>query len=194
MTSSRLEAFSDGVIAVIITIMVLDLHVPHQDGLAGLWSVAPRFGIYTMCFMMVGIYWINHHELLRRTEEVDQKVLWANLIFLFTLSVIPYFVDYLDEKLFSAFATVLYEIAMIFAGVAFLVLRWSVMRRQAYGGQLQEADERELHKHWISLGIYVFALPIALYRPWLSLSFNIFVTLLWIVPRVDKSKPAQDEV
>lgn len=190
MSSSRLEAFSDGVIAVIITIMVLELHVPHQDGLAGLWSVAPRFGVYTISFMMVGIYWINHHELLRRTEEVDQKVLWANLVFLFTLSVIPYFVDYLDEKLFSPFATVLYEIAMIVAGVAFLVLRWSVMRRQAYGGQLQVADDRELRKHWISLGIYLIALPIAFYHSWLSLAFNILVTLLWIVPRRETSASA----
>jgi uncharacterized membrane protein len=185
MTSNRLEAFSDGVIAVIITIMVLELHVPHQDGLAGLWSVMPRLGIYTMSFMMVGIYWINHHELLRRTEEVDQKVLWANLVFLFALSIIPFFVDYLDEKLFSPFATILYEVAMIFAGLTFLVLRWSVMRRQLYGGQLQKADLKELRKHWISLGIYAIALPIALYRPWLSLAFNIFVTLLWVVPRLE---------
>src|SRR5215469_821260 len=174
MTSSRLEAFSDGVIAVIITIMVLELHVPHQDGLAGLWSVAPRFGVYVMSFMVVGIYWINHHELLRRTEEVDQKVLWANLVFLFALSVIPYFVDYLDKKLFSPFATILYEIVMIFVGITFLILRWSVMRRQAYGGKLQHADEKELQKHWVSLGVYVIALPIAFYHSWLSLSFNVF--------------------
>jgi uncharacterized membrane protein len=192
MTSNRLEAFSDGVIAVIITIMVLELHVPHQDGLIGLWSVAPRFGVYVMSFMMVGIYWINHHELLRRTEEVDQKILWANLIFLLMLSVIPFFVDYLDEKLFSTFATILYEIAMIFAGIAFLFLRWSVMRRQARGGKLQKADEKELHKHWISLGIYAIALPIAFYHSWLSLAFNVFVTLLWIVPRLERSAQPQD--
>ncbi len=193
MTSSRLEAFSDGVIAVIITIMVLELHVPHLDGLAGLWSVAPRFGVYTISFMMVGIYWINHHELLRRTEEVDRTVLWANLIFLFTLSVLPYFVDYLDEKLFSAFATILYESSMICAGIAFLALRWTVMRRQCYGGRLQEADKKELRKHCMSLCIYLIALPIALYHVWLSLAFNVFVTLLWIVPRLEGSKHEQGE-
>src|SRR5215475_6834133 len=93
ITGSRLEAFSDGVIAVIITIMVLELHVPHEDGLAGLWSVAPRLGVYLLSFFMVGIYWINHHELIRRTESVDYRVLWANLIFIFVLSLVPFFVE-----------------------------------------------------------------------------------------------------
>jgi uncharacterized membrane protein len=193
MTTNRLEAFSDGVIAVIITIMVLELHVPRQDGLAGLWSVMPKFAIYIMSFMMVGIYWINHHELLRRTEEVDQKILWANLVFLLTLSIIPFFVDYLDEKLFSPLAVVLYQIAMLLAGAAFLILRWSVMRRQQRVGQLERADEGELRKHWFSLGLYLIALPLAFYHQWLSLGINVLVTLLWIVPRIERTKQVQDE-
>src|ERR1700748_1256018 len=127
MKSSRLEAFSDGVIAVIITIMVLELHVPRQNGLAGLWSVAPRLGIYLLSFLMVGIYWINHHELIRRTEVVDYLVLWSNLIFLFVLSLVPFFVDYLDEKNFSSFSTLLYDLTMLVAGAAFFLLRWAVM-------------------------------------------------------------------
>jgi uncharacterized membrane protein len=184
MTSTRLEAFSDGVIAVIITIMVLELRIPHADGLAGLWSVAPRLGVYFISFFMVGIYWINHHDLIRRTEEVDFRILWSNLGFLFILSLIPYFVEYLDEKAFSSFATVLYQITMMLAGVAFFVLRWCVMRRQWYAKALRRTDTSELWKHGISLGLYLIAIPFAFYRPWLSLTMNVLVTGVWVVPNV----------
>ena len=103
MSSARLEAFSDGVIAVIITIMVLELHVPREDGWAGLWSVAPRLSVYLLSFLMVGIYGINHHELIRRTESIDYRVLWSNLIFLFVLSLVPYHLRqrYKDETVSS---------------------------------------------------------------------------------------------
>jgi uncharacterized membrane protein len=113
MRATRLEAFSDGVIAVIITIMVLELRVPHENGLAGLWSVAPRLGIYLLSFLMVGIYWINHHDLIRRIETVDYRVLWSNLIFLFVLSLIPYFVEYLDEKSFDSFSSRREELRLV---------------------------------------------------------------------------------
>lgn len=196
MTSARLEAFSDGVIAVIITIMVLELHVPHEDGLAGLWSVAPRLAVYLLSFFMVGIYWINHHELIRRTESVDYRVLWANLIFLFVLSLVPYFVDYLDEKNFSTFATLLYEGVMLAAGLAFFVLRWSVMRRQWYAGSLRKQDTSELWKHGVSLAMYLVAIAMAFYRPWISLVITGLVTLVWVVPEVgvkEHPKPARPE-
>jgi uncharacterized membrane protein len=184
MKSSRLEAFSDGVIAVIITIMVLELHVPHQDGLAGLWSVAPRLGIYLLSFLMVGIYWINHHELIRRTEVIDYWILWSNLMFLFVLSLVPYFVDYLDEKLFNTFATILYNCTMLVAGVAFFALRWAVMRVQWRTGSLQHRDESELWKHGASLALYLISIAVAFYRPWVSLAITALVTLVWIVPEV----------
>jgi uncharacterized membrane protein len=182
MKSSRLEAFSDGVIAVIITIMVLELHVPRADGLAGLWSVAPRLGIYLLSFLMVGIYWINHHELIRRTEVVDYRILWANLAFLFVLSLIPYFVDYLDEKLFDTFSTILYDCTMLVSGLSFFVLRWTVMRLQWKAGSLRRSDEAELWRHAVSLGIYLLSIAVAFYRPWLSLAITALVTVVWIVP------------
>lgn len=182
MTSARLEAFSDGVIAVIITIMVLELHVPHEDGWAGLWSVAPRLSVYLLSFFVVGIYWINHHELIRRTEEIDYRILWSNLIFLFVLSLVPFFVDYLDEKNFSTFATLLYDVMMLTAGLAFFLLRWAVMRRQRYAGLLRKRDRSELWKHGASLAIYLLALTMAFYRPWLSLVIIGLVTLVWVIP------------
>lgn len=184
MSTTRLEAFSDGVIAVIITIMVLELHVPHTDGLAGLWSVAPRLGVYALSFLMVGIYWINHHDLIRRTSEMDYAILWSNLGFLFVLSLVPYAVDYLDEKRFDSFATVLYQATMLLAGLTFLILRWCVMWRQWHARSLRNTDQSELWKHGISLGLYVVAIPFAFYRPWLSLSINIIVTLVWVIPSI----------
>jgi uncharacterized membrane protein len=182
MKSTRLEAFSDGVIAVIITIMVLELHVPHENGLAGLWVVAPRLGIYLLTFVMVGIYWINHHDLIRRTELVDYRILWGNLIFLFVLSLMPYSVDYLGEKGFDSFSTMLYNFTMLAAGVAFFVLRRAVMRRQRQTSSLQRGDVRELWKHRVSLSLYIVAIIVSFYRPWVSLAINATVTLVWIVP------------
>jgi uncharacterized membrane protein len=182
MRSTRLEAFSDGVIAVIITIMVLELHVPHENGLAGLWSVAPRLGIYLFSFLMVGIYWINHHDLMSRTELVDYRILWANLIFLFVLSLIPYFVDYVDEKAFDSFSTALYNFTLLVSGLAFFVLRRAVIRRQWRAGSLQRTDLLELWKHGVSLCIYLVAIAVAFYRPWLSFAISALVTVVWIVP------------
>jgi uncharacterized membrane protein len=192
MSASRLEAFSDGVIAVIITIMVLELHVPHEDGWTGLWSVAPRLGIYLLSFLVVGIYWINHHELIRRTENVDYRVLWANLIFLFSLSLIPYFVEYLDEKAFSLFSTLLYDVTMLTAGGTFFLLRWSVMRRQSIAGSLGHTDESEQWRHMVCLGIYLVSIAAAFYRPWLSLALNALVTVVWVVPGAG-AKKCEDE-
>lgn len=182
MRATRLEAFSDGVIAVIITIMVLELHVPHENGLAGLWSVAPRLGIYLLSFLMVGIYWINHHDLIRRIETVDYRVLWSNLIFLFVLSLIPYFVEYLDEKSFDSFSTVLYDVVMLLAGATFFLLRRAVMRRQRQSGSLHTMDLKELWKHDVSLVMYLVSIGVALYKPALSLLIVALVTVIWIVP------------
>jgi TMEM175 potassium channel family protein len=193
MSSARVEAFSDGVIAVIITIMVLELHVPHEDGWAGLWSVAPRLSVYLLSFLMVGIYWINHHELIRRTQNVDYLVLWANLIFLFVLSLLPYFVEYLDEKAFSPFSTLLYEVTMLAAGIAFFLLRWAVMRRQWYAGSLQRRDTSELWKHGVSLALYLVAISIAFYRPWLSLAMVALVTVVWVIPDIGVKERPEEE-
>ena len=191
MRATRLEAFSDGVIAVIITIMVLELHVPHEDGLPGLWSVAPRLGIYLLSFLMVGIYWINHHDLIRRIESVDYRVLWSNLTFLFVLSLIPYFVEYLDEKSFDSFSTVLYDLIMLLAAASFFLLRRAVMRRQRQSGSLQSMDFKVLGKHDVSLVMYLASIGVALYKPWLSLSIVALVTVIWIVPSAGVKQHAE---
>ena len=185
MKTTRLEAFSDGVIAIIITIMVLELHVPHEDGWAGLWHVAPRLGMYALSFAMTGIYWINHHEILRRTECANYRVLWANLLFLFTLSLIPFFTEYIGDKHFDSFSTALYAFVMLLAGQGFLVLRLSLEKVRRHRGEvLPRTDKLESAKHLASLLLYVVAIPMAYYKPVVSLCMNVLVTLLWIVPEL----------
>ncbi len=189
MKTTRLEAFSDGVIAVIITIMVLELHVPEANGPAGLWRLAPRLGLYALSFAMTGIYWINHHEILRRTEAANYRVLWANLFFLFTLSLIPFFTDYVGEKHFDSFSTALYAVVMLLAGQGFLVLRLSLDRlRRERGETLTKTTQLETTKHLASLALYVAAIPVAYYKPVVSLCLNILVTLIWIVPELGLHK------
>lgn len=189
MKTTRLEAFSDGVIAVIITIMVLELHVPKEDGLPGLWHLAPRLGIYALSFAMTAIYWINHHELLRRTETANYRVLWANLLFLFTLSLIPIFTDYVGDKHFDSFSTALYAVIMLLAGQGFLMLRLSLNRLLRERGQaLPKTSQLETVKHIASLVLYVAAIPVAYYKPAVSLGMNMLVTLIWIAPELGLHK------
>ena len=184
MKSARLEAFSDGVIAVVVTIMVLELHVPAQNGLPGLLAVAPRLAIYLLSFLMTGIYWINHHELARRSEEVTMGVLWANLAFLFALSLIPFFTDYIGEKHFDAFSTLLYSVTLLFAGACFFVLRDRIMRLQGRAGALSATDKAEATKHLLSVLLYLAAIGLSFRYPHIALAIDVAVTLVWIVPGI----------
>lgn len=189
MKSTRLEAFSDGVIAIIVTIMVLELHVPAANGFAGLWHIAPRIGLYALSFAMVAIYWVNHHELVSRTEVVNYRVLWANVLFLFTLSLVPFFTDYVGEHHFDSFSVALYAVIMLVAGQGFLVLRLAIdsLRRQR-GLRIAKTDTAETIKHVVSLALYVAAIPVAYYKPILSLGLNLLVTLIWIAPELGLQK------
>ena len=189
MRSARLEAFSDGVIAVIITIMVLELRVPTADGLAGFISIVPRLGIYALSFFMVAIYWVNHHELCRRNESIHYRVLWANLLFLFVLSLVPFFTDYVEEKHFDAFSVALYTVVMMSSGGAFLVLRLALNQlHQLRGEPLPKQDRAETIKHITSLALYLAALPIAYYKPVFALLLNLLVTFIWIAPELGLQK------
>jgi uncharacterized membrane protein len=184
LTSSpaRLEAFSDGVIAVIITIMVLELKVPHQDGIPGLISVLPTLGVYALSFTFTGIYWINHHHLVHRTNEADQAILYANLSFLFSLSLLPFFTSYLLEKKIDSFSVALYAAAMMITGFTFMLLRMAIGSRLRSSGALEEQDKAAEVKHWLSLAMYCIAIPLAFYHPYSALGIIAAVTLVWIYP------------
>ena len=179
---ARLEAFSDGVIAVIITIMVLELKVPHQDGIEGMRAILPTLGVYALSFAFVSIYWINHHHLVHRTEEADTAILWANLIFLFSLSLLPFFTAYLLDKKIDAFAVIVYIVSLLFTGFSFLLLRLAIGHRLAVSGHVETEDIVVQRKHYLSLGLYLIAIPLALYHSYTALGVVALVTLVWIYP------------
>jgi uncharacterized membrane protein len=189
---ARLEAFSDGVIAVIITIMVLELKVPHQDGIGGLYAVVPTLAVYAISFAFTGIYWINHHHLVHRTEEADELVLYANLFFLFCLSLLPFLTSYVLDKKMDSFSVALYASSMVVTGFSFLLLRLSIGRRLRLAGNLETQDTSVQHKHWMSLFTYVVAIPMAFYHPHIALGLCAFVTVIWVTPTVGV-KPREPE-
>lgn len=181
---ARLEAFSDGVIAVIITIMVLELKVPQQDGATGLYAVLPTLAIYAISFAFTGIYWINHHHLVHRTEETDELILYANLFFLFCLSLLPFFTSYVLEKKLDSFSVALYIASMIVTGFSFLLLRLSIARRLRSAGKLEAEDTSVQRKHWLSLFVYMGSLSLAFSHPQVALGLCALVTVIWITPTV----------
>jgi uncharacterized membrane protein len=189
---ARLEAFSDGVIAVIITIMVLELKVPHQDGIGGLYAVIPTLAVYAISFAFTGIYWINHHHLVHRTEEADELVLYANLFFLFCLSLLPFLTSYVLDKKMDSFSVALYAASMVVTGFSFLLLRLSIGRRLRLAGKLETQDTSVQNKHWMSLFTYAVAIPMAFYHPHIALGLCAFVTVIWVTPTTGV-KPREPE-
>jgi uncharacterized membrane protein len=179
---ARLEAFSDGVIAVIITIMVLELKVPHQDGLIGLYAVLPTLAVYMLSFTFTGIYWINHHHLVHRTDEADSLILYANLTFLFSLSLLPFFTSYLLDKKMDSFSVALYACCLVVNALTFMGLRIAIGRRLRHADKLEQEDTALERKHWLSLLIYCVSVPLAFYHPHLALGTVALVTVVWIIP------------
>jgi len=180
--TTRLEAFSDGVLAVIITIMVLELKVPHASGIAGLLSLGPMLFVYLLSFCFIGIYWVNHHYLIQRVEHCDHVMLYANLFFLFGASLLPFFTAYVMEKESDSFSVSLYAASMIFTGFTFLLLRLSVERLLRQDGLLIPSDTATQRKHLLSLALYVAAVPLAHFHPYIALGLISIVTIIWIVP------------
>jgi uncharacterized membrane protein len=180
--TTRLEAFSDGVLAVVITIMVLELKVPHEDGLVGLLSLAPILFVYLLSFAFTAIYWVNHHHLIRRVERCDHRVLYANFAYLFAASLLPFFTAYVIEKHSNAFSVALYAASMIFAGFCFFLLRLAVERLLRLSGDLSQEDTATQRKHILSLVLYLASVPLAHFHPYVALGMITLVTIIWIIP------------
>lgn len=179
---SRLEAFSDGVIAVIITIMVLELKVPRPDGIAGLREVLPTLSVYALSFTFVGIYWVNHHLLLHRIRQASPRILWANLIWLFCLSLLPFFTAYVHEKQQDSFSVALYAASYLLTAFSFMLLRLAVGSRQHAEGTIAHTDQALRVKHWASLAIYLACVPLAYFHAVFVLYLIAAVTAIWIIP------------
>jgi uncharacterized membrane protein len=182
-STSRLEAFSDGVIAVIITIMVLELHIPPgPDTFAAFRTIVPTLSVYAISFGFVGTYWINHHYLIARTERVHNRILWSNLFFLFLLSLVPFFTNYVLEKHRDAFSVALYATSNAVTGFGFLMLRLAIGHHLRTADVLLPTDTGAEVKNWGSLGLYLVAIPTAFFHPSIALVLIAGVTVLWVVP------------
>ena len=188
MQKERLTAFSDGVIAIIITIMVLELKVPHGDDLSALAGLTPVFLSYVLSFIYIAIYWNNHHHLMHACQEVDGAVLWANMHLLFWLSLIPFATGWMGENHFARIPTALYGVALFMPGVAYYILQLTIKRREHGAGLLTTA----LGWDWkgkISPLLYLSAIGLAFVAPWISHLIYVLVALIWIVPdrRIEKA-------
>jgi len=181
MTTGRMEAFSDGVIAILITIMVLELGVPHGTDLAALVPLGPVLLSYVLSFLNLAIYWNNHHHLLQAARHVDGRILWANMHLLFWLSLVPFGAAWMGENHFAAIPTAAYGVVLLMSGVAFLLLVRALIAHGDEHAAIAEAIGRDA-KGKISLGIYVVAIPIALLWPLLAFAIYIAVALVWFVP------------
>ena len=180
MTTGRLEAFSDGVIAIIITIMVLEMRAPHDISLAGLRPLLPVFGSYVMSYIYVGIYWNNHHHLLHAAEHIDGRCLWANLHLLFWLSLIPFTTAWMGENHFATAPVALYGGVLLLCAIAYTILERALLA--APGNTRLAAALGSNFKDKMSVVVYVVAIPLAFVNPWIACGLYILVAIIWLIP------------
>ena len=181
MGTTRLEAFSDGVLAIIITIMVLELHVPHEPTVGALRVLLPVLLSYVLSFVNVGIYWNNHHHMLHVTPRVSGGMLWANLHLLFWLSLVPFTTAWMGENHFAAPPTAAYGVVLLMAAIAYYILQRTILRSQAADSVLARAVGNDL-KGKLSPLFYLAAIPLAFVNPWISDALYVAVALMWLTP------------
>ena len=194
MQKSRLEAFSDGVIAIIITIMVLELKVPHGADLAALQPLLPVFLNYVLSFIYVGIYWNNHHHLLHATKRIDGRILWANLHLLFWLSLFPFATGWVGENHLAPLPTAAYGLVLLMAAIAYYLLERLIIARQGRDSVLAAA----LGSDWkavLSMTLYLLAMLLAFKSPWLASGLYVFVAVLWFLPdlRIERAVTKREQ-
>jgi uncharacterized membrane protein len=181
MTKGRLEAFSDGVIAIIITIMVLELKVPGGGGLEALRPLLPTFLTYALSFIFVGIYWNNHHHLLHATTRIDGGVLWANLHLLFWLSLTPFVTGWMGANHGAPWPVAVYGAVLLLSAIAYYILVRAIIRAEGPHSKLAAAIGRDF-KGKVSAVLYAGAIPLAFVSAWLAIAIYVFVALMWLVP------------
>ena len=180
MTTGRMEAFSDGVIAIIITIMVLELRAPHDTSLTGLRPLIPVFASYVMSFIYIGISWNNHHHLLHVTQHLDGRALWANLHLLFWLSLVPFVTAWMGENHFAQWPVALYGCILFLSAIAYTILVRVLLA--APGNELLASALGSDFKGKISMVIYVTGIALAFVRPWLACAIYVLVAAMWLIP------------
>ena len=181
MNKGRLEAFSDGVIAILITIMVLELKVPHGADWENMRPLLPVFLSYVLSFIYIGIYWNNHHHLLQATKQINGKILWANLHLLFWLSLIPFVTGWMGENHFAPLPTAVYGIILLAAAIAYYILQNLIIAEQGESSRLGAAIGNDI-KGKISPLFYIAAIGLAFVNHWISSALYVLVALMWLIP------------
>jgi uncharacterized membrane protein len=181
MGRGRLEAFSDGVLAIIITIMVLELKVPHGADLGALGPLLPVFLSYVLSFIFIGIYWSNHHHLLHAVQHVDGRILWANLHLLFWLSLIPFVTGWMGENHFAAWPVALYGTVLLSAAIAYVILTRVLVSSHGRDSALAKAVGKDF-KGKVSVVCYAVAIPLAFVNSWLACGLYVLVVVMWLIP------------
>ncbi|HZU42068.1 MAG TPA: TMEM175 family protein [Terriglobales bacterium] len=187
MNKSRMEAFSDGVLAVIITIMVLEMKSPKGMTVAALVPVIPVFLSYILSFIYIGIYWNNHHHLLHATQRVNGATLWANLHLLFWLSLVPFTTAWMGENHFAAWPVAVYGLVMLLAGVAYFILARALIHLHGHGSTLATSIGSD-RKGKISIALYAVGIPLSFVQRWIAGACYVMVAIMWLVPdrRIEK--------
>jgi uncharacterized membrane protein len=181
MSTSRLEAFSDGVIAILITIMVLEFKTPEGHDWSALAPLIPKFSAYALSFVFIGIYWNNHHHMFALTDRITGGILWANLHLLFWLSLMPFVTGWMGENHFAPIPTALYGVVLLMAGVAYFILQQLIIRSQGANSKLQAAVGDDA-KGKLSVVLYAIAIPLAFVHQVLSDAIYVVVALTWLIP------------
>jgi uncharacterized membrane protein len=181
VSKGRLEAFSDGVIAILITIMMLELKVPHSADWAALRPLWPVFSTYALSFVFLGIYWNNHHHMLHATGRINGAILWANLHLLFWLSLVPFATGWMGENHFASLPAAVYGGVLLASGIAYKLLQGQIVRLEGPESKLARAMGRDA-KGLVSPVLYAAAIPLAFVQRWVSLAIYVFVALMWLVP------------
>ena len=181
MSKTRLEAFSDGVLAIIITIMVLELHVPHGADIGALRPMLPVLLSYLLSFVYIGIYWNNHHHLLHATRRVQGSVLWANLHLLFWLSLLPFATGWMGASGFAPDPTAVYGMVLFMSGIAYWILEWRIISGEGEDSLVKKAVGKD-RKGIVSVVMYAIAIPCGFFAHWVAHSIYVLVALMWLVP------------
>ncbi|MFN2601842.1 MAG: TMEM175 family protein [Gemmatimonadaceae bacterium] len=181
MSKERLLAFSDGVIAILITIMVLELRVPHGSDWAALTPLVPIFLTYVLSFVLLGIYWNNHHHMFQITERINGQILWANLHLLFWLSLVPFVTGWMGENHFAPVPTAAYGVVLVGAAIAYTILQNAILKEEGPSSRLAEAVKADV-KGKISIVLYVLAVPLAFVNQLISDAIFVTVALIWLIP------------
>jgi uncharacterized membrane protein len=182
MNKTRLEAFSDGVIAIIITIMVLEMKVPHETSFDALLHLAPTFFSYVLSFIYIGIYWGNHHHLLHVVKHISSGIIWANLNLLFWLSLVPFATGWMGENHFAEVTVATYATLLAICGVAYTILQRIIANCHQFNPSMQAAMEKQTQKGYISMISYAAAVGLAFVNPLISQVLIVGVAILWLIP------------